>query len=130
MVSVPDSNPNIPQDMYVSNLTMPKIQMRIDQESRSRIADPNVELYIAWFNEIKKIKLEYKARTDKFEATTQFTRLLGNNFYIGFNINLVKDRFVCCEFSHDPEPVQNEEEADCPPPKRQPPTLTVMNMKF
>lgn len=44
--------------------------MRISHEERNRIADPNVEMYIAWFNEVKKVKLQYKQKIDKFDATT------------------------------------------------------------
>lgn len=59
-IPVPGVNPNIPAHMYVSNLTMPKIQMRQNFDSKSRIADPNVELYIVWMNEMKKVSLEYR----------------------------------------------------------------------
>lgn len=52
--------------------------MKIDQDNKSRIADPNVEIYVAWFNEIKKVNLEYKDKIEKFDATTQFTRNIGN----------------------------------------------------
>ena len=49
---------------------MPKIRMKIDTEKKSRIPDPNVDMYIAWFNEIKKVKFEYKDKIDKFDAET------------------------------------------------------------
>ena len=89
--------------MYFSNLVTPKISMKIDTENKSRIADPNVEMYIAWFNEIKKVNLEYKDRIDKFDATTQFTRDIGNQFLIGINISMIREKYITCEFDHEPE---------------------------
>ena len=38
---------------------MPKVQLKIDTSTRSSIAEPNVLMYIAWFNVVKKVKLEY-----------------------------------------------------------------------
>ena len=90
--------------MYVSNLAMPKIQMRINTTNRSRVADPNVELYLAWFDKLKKVNLEYKDRLDKFEAITQFTKDLGNVFFVGHSVSMFKDRYVLCEFNHDAPP--------------------------
>ena len=52
-------NPNIPAHMYVSNLTMPRILLKINYENKSYIADPNVEIYTAWVSEIKKVNIEY-----------------------------------------------------------------------
>ena len=84
-------NENIPQDMYVSNLSMPKIQMRINTSNRSRVADPNVEMYIAWYDTLKKVNLEYKDRLDKFEAITQYTKELGNVFFVGHSVTMFED---------------------------------------
>ena len=104
MIPVPAANPEIPSfippHMYVSNLTMPKLALRINHEKASRIADPNVEMYIGWLNNIKKVNLEYKDRIDKFDATTQFTKDLGSVFFAGLNINLLKERYITLEFSY------------------------------
>lgn len=102
MIAAPEVNPSIPRDFYVSNLTMPKIQMRIDAENRSRIADPNVEMYVAWLNTVKKIIFEYHPKKDKFEATTQFTKDLGGSFIVGLNTCMIKERYIFCEFFHQP----------------------------
>ena len=81
---------------------MPKIQMSIKTVERSRIADPNVELYIAWFNTLKKVNLEYKDKIDKFEANTQFTKEVGNIFFAGHSTQMIKHHYVFCEFNHEP----------------------------
>lgn len=121
MIRVPETNPNLPSHIYVSNLAKPKIQMRVDTENRNRITDPNVEMYIAWFNEIKKVKLEYKPRIDKFDAVTQFTKDVGNKFVVGLNIKMLKDKYVWCEFAHEPE---NAIPEDGTPTKMRYPSLT------
>lgn len=109
MIPCPQANPNIPQHMYVSNLTMPKIQMRIDHDNKSRIADPNVEIFVAWFNEVKKVSLEYKHKINKFDATTKFTKDVGNKFLCGLNINMLKKKYILCEFDHsDSQSVSDE----------------------
>ena len=81
---------------------MPKIQMSIKTVERSRIADPNVEVYIAWFNTLKKVNLEYKEKIDKFEANTQFTKEVGNIFIAGHSTQMIKHHYVFCEFNHEP----------------------------
>ena len=107
MIPVPEANPEIPSyippHMYVSNLTMPKLALKINHEKASRIADPNVELYIGWLNNIKKVNIEYKDRNDKFDATTQFTKDLGSVFFAGLNIGLVEQKYTTLEFSYEPE---------------------------
>jgi hypothetical protein len=70
MIPVPGMSSQIPPHIYVSNLTMPKILLKVNYDVKSRIADPNVDIYIAWINEIKKVNLEYKERIDRFDATT------------------------------------------------------------
>ena len=102
MIPVPEANPNIPQDLYYSNLTKPHIQIKVNHENRSRIADPDVEMYIAWFNEIKKVNLEYKQRIDAFDATTQFTKDMGNKFIVGMNNSVIKDKYIFIDFEHEP----------------------------
>ena len=103
MIPVPGANENIPQHMYFSNLVVPKIQMKINHEKKSRIADPNVDMYIAWFNEIKKVRFEYKEKIDRFDAETQFTKNVGNLFLVGVDITMIKDKYVTCEFDHEPD---------------------------
>ena len=99
-IPVPGSSPGIPAHLYVSNLTMPKIQMRQNFDHCSRIADPNVELYIVWVNEMKKVNLEYKQRIEKFDATTNYTKNLGNKFLAGLHVNILKERYVHLEFNY------------------------------
>ena len=96
----------------MSNLSKPKIQMSIKTTDKSRVADPNVELYIAWFNTLKKVNLEYRERIDKFEANTQFTKDMGNVFFVGHSTQMIKNHYVFCEFDHEPvqaDPSQSED---------------------
>ena len=127
MIPVPGMNENIPQHMYFSNLTRPKIQMKIDHTLRNRIADPNVEMYIAWFNELKKVNIEYKQRIDRFDATTKFTKDIGNRFLVGLNISINKDGYVFCEFNHEPVDGETEEDKFA---KKRVPWLTTSSFRW
>ena len=101
MVLKPDDIPSSLEHMSNSNLVFPKILLKQNLEKKSRIADPNVDMYIAWFNEIKKVQFEYKPKIDKFEAETSYKYSTGNIFIVGMNISMLKDRFITCEFDHE-----------------------------
>jgi len=133
MIPIPGVNPNIPPHMYVSNLTMPKILLKINHDNKSRIADPNVEIYIAWVNEIKKVNLEYKQRIDRFDATTQFTKDMGSKFIAGLNTCMLKERYTVLEFDHVPESENGSTAPDASTKverKKIIPYLTTLNYKW
>ena len=96
-------SPNIPPHMYVSNLTKPKIFLKIYNENKSCLADPNVEIYTAWVNEIKKVNIEYNQEKDRFEAMTQFTKDMGDKFVAGLNLCMLKEKYILLQFNHDPD---------------------------
>ena len=94
--------------MYVSNQMMPKVQLKIDTSTRSSIAEPNVLMYIAWFNVVKKVKLEYDEKLRKFTGTTVYSKDLGDVFICGLNTSMMADTFITCQFLHK-APEQNED---------------------
>ena len=53
-------------------MAIPKIIIKQDFKNQSSINDPNVLIYIGWFNTLKKVKIEYKLRIKKFEAENIF----------------------------------------------------------
>lgn len=71
------------------------------------MADPNVVMYIAWFNTVQKIRIEYKDRTRKFEGTTVYKKDIGDLFLTAINTSMVPERFVLCEFLHGPLQMRN-----------------------
>ena len=87
---------------------MPKVQLKIDTANRSSIADPNVLMYIAWFNVVKKVRLEYDEKTRKFTGTTVYSKDIGNVFLCGLNTSMMADHFVTCEFLHEPALVMRQ----------------------
>ena len=102
-ITIPPPNPNIPEQMYVSNKVIPKIQLVINNERSSSIKDPNVDMYCAWFNEIKKVKLEYNEEKKKFGSEIVYTIDIGNSFLVGFNFTMLKNKkYFTCEFDHEP----------------------------
>jgi len=101
--------------------------MRIDADNRSRIADPNVEMYVAWFNTVKKVTFEYRPKIDKFEATTLFTKDMGASFLVAVNTCMIKERYIFCEFFHQPPADSAQTESG---PKRQTPVLSVSKWNF
>ena len=103
-INIPRECQNIPQDMYLSNLAMPKITMRLDTENRSVIPDPNVQMFIAWFNEVKKVNLYYTKTFDKFDAKTmtEDTRVLGDCYLVGINVSMINSKYVTVAFDHTP----------------------------
>lgn len=87
---------------------MPKVQLKIDTSTRSSIAEPNVLMYIAWFNVVKKVKLEYDEKQRKFTGTTVYSKDLGDVFICGLNTSMMADTFITCQFLHK-APEQKED---------------------
>ena len=68
------------------------------------IKDLNIDLNFAWFNEIKKIHLEYDEQKKKFFSVRRDDIVdVGNAFLVGFNFTMLKDKHFTCEFDHEPE---------------------------
>ena len=64
-------------------------------------------MYVAWFNEIKKVQIAFSEEKKKFVAKTIYKENIGNAFLVGFNFtmlgNMANKRYFTCEFDHEPE---------------------------
>jgi hypothetical protein len=61
-------------------------------------------MFIAWLNTVKKVKLEYTKKTDKFVAKNIFELDLGSVYFTGFNIHMHPECSVYCQFNYPIEP--------------------------
>ena len=125
-IPVPEAKETLPSHLYVSNQMMPKVQLKIDTANRSSIADPNVLMYIAWFNVVKKVRLEYDEKTRKFTGTTVYSKDLGDVFLCGLNTSMMVDHFVTCAFLHEPAPAAQPTQSDEGKPDAEPSPRTMV----
>ena len=87
----PDANPNFPELFYKSKLTRPHIDLKVDTKSKYRGNSqfPTVEMYLAWFNEVKKYRIWYDRSKKKYLFDKIYGKDFGNVFLVGTNIQML-----------------------------------------
>ena len=102
----PACNPDLSQNLYKNyQFATPNIELRIDNVSNRKgsIAKPTYELYIGWFDTIRKFRLFYSNQKKKYDQEQIYKKDLGSVYVFGINTTLLKDenKFFRCEFSYE-----------------------------
>ena len=97
------ANPNLPAELYTSQRTVAKPKIVVFREQhKGRM--PNFVLITAWFNEIRRDKISWSSKEQRYDYSKVYSKDLGNVFIFGINTTMLtkQDEFIRCEFLHHP----------------------------